>query len=150
MASSVKQTHADKLCDDLLYNACRVRPDDNEELKFLHDNEFCCAGVFLQQLVQPDLTVGLKVTQNVNVDIPLLHSSITSVLIGQSWADLGLVEHQFVVGDPPRFLGLQPLCSLLLHVILLQPVRLDQLLKTELTVKIQTEISFTATLSVII
>lgn len=27
----------------------------------LHDDEFCCAGVFLQQLVQSDLTVGLKV-----------------------------------------------------------------------------------------
>lgn len=46
--------------------------------------------------------------------------------------DLGLVELQFVVGDPPGLLGLQSLCSLLLHVILLQPVRLDQLLKSQL------------------
>lgn len=55
-------------------------------------------------------------------------------LIGQRWADLGLVELQLVIGDPPGFLGLQPLCCLLLHVILLQPERLNQLLKCQLTV----------------
>lgn len=47
-------------------------------------------------------------------------------------ADLGLVELQLVVSDPPGLLGLQPLRSLLLHVVFLQPVRLDQLLKAQL------------------
>lgn len=48
---------------------------------------------------------------------------------------LGLVELQFIVGDPPGLLGLQPLGGLLLHVVLLQPVRLDQLLEGQLTVE---------------
>lgn len=74
-------------------------------------------------------------TQYVHINFPLLGSSNTCSAIGQSWVDLGLVELQFVVGDPPGLLGLQPLCSLLLHVVLLQPVRLDQLLKTQLTAK---------------
>lgn len=52
--------------------------------------------------------------------------------------NLGFVELQLVVGDPPGLLGLQPLCSLLLHVVLLQPVRLDQLLKAQLTVTAKT------------
>ena len=45
----------------------RIKKDKlhiNKNLKFLQDDEFCCAGVLLQQLVQSDLTVGLKVTHN--------------------------------------------------------------------------------------
>lgn len=50
-----------------------------KNLKFLHDDKFCCAGMFLQQLVQPDLSVGLKDhTQFVHVNVPLVCSSITS------------------------------------------------------------------------
>lgn len=50
-------------------------------------------------------------------------------------ADLGLVELQLVVSDLPGLLSLQPLRSLLLHVVLPQPVRLDQLLKAQLAVE---------------
>ena len=53
--------------------------------------------------------------------------------VGCIRADLSLVELQLVVRDPPGLLGLQPLGGLLLHVVLLQPVRLDQLLETQLT-----------------
>lgn len=50
-----------------------------KNLKFLHDDKFCCAGMFLQQLVQPDLSVGLKDhTQFVDVNFPLVCGSITS------------------------------------------------------------------------
>lgn len=45
------------------------------------------------------------------------------------WADLGPVELQLVVRDPPGLLGLQPLRRLLLHVVLPQLVRLDHLLE---------------------
>ena len=44
-------------------------------------------------------------------------------------ADLGAVQLQLVVSDPPGFAVLQPLGRLLLHVVFLQPIRLDQLLK---------------------
>lgn len=46
----------------------------------LHDDEFCCAGVFLQQLVQSDLTVGLKVKHIISHELnpvrQLEHSSV--------------------------------------------------------------------------
>ena len=53
---------------------------------------------------------------------------------GGGWGQyLGPVQLQLVVSDPPRLLSLQPLGSLLLHVVLLQPVGLDQLLEAQLT-----------------
>ena len=42
---------------------------------------------------------------------------------------LGAVQLQLVVGDPPGLAVLQPLRRLLLHVVLLQPVRLDHVLE---------------------
>lgn len=47
----------------------------------------------------------------------------------QQHADLGAVQLQLIVCDPPGLAVLQPLRSLLLHVVFLQPIRLDQLLK---------------------
>lgn len=44
-------------------------------------------------------------------------------------ADLGAVELQLVVGDPPGLAVLQLLGRLLLHVVFLQPIRLDHLLE---------------------
>lgn len=66
-------------------------------------------------------------------------------LIGQRQADLGLVELQLVISDPPGFLGLQPLCCLLLRVVLLQPEGLDQLPKRQLTARGQSEFGLLST-----
>lgn len=109
--------------------------------KLLHDDELCHAGVFLQQLVQSDLAVALKVTNHhVDVKTAVTHSELQQDIDWSEWmcvqcvgGDLCPVELQFVVSDPPGLQGLLPLCSFLLHVVFLQPVRLNQLLKAQLT-----------------
>lgn len=87
--------------------------------------------MLLQQLVESNLPVGLKHTNPHRMFTTLGSNNISAT--AQSAADLGLVEFQFVVGDPPGFLSLQLLRSLLLHVILLQSVWLDQLFKAQFT-----------------
>lgn len=82
--------------------------------------------MLLQQLVEPDLPVGLQE----NTDVSVRRQ-------GSRWrcrrctapADLGPVQVQLIVGDPPGLAVLQPLGSFLLHVVLLQAVRLDHLLE---------------------
>jgi len=101
--------------------------------KFLHDDELRRTRVFLQQLVQSDLTVVLKATKQTGSKVTAEQRDWSALVCVYGGADLGPVELQLVVCDPPGLLGLQPLCSLLLHVVLLQPVRLDELLEAQLT-----------------
>lgn len=56
-----------------------------------------------------------------------------TVVLGEGGPNLCPVELQLIISDPPGLLGLQPLGSLLLHVVLPQPIGLDHLLKGLLT-----------------
>lgn len=72
-------------------------------------------------------------TTGCNAAAPSVAGDVTRAGLGAGrGADLGLVELQLVVGDPPGLLGLQPLGGLLLHVVLPQPVRLHQLPEAQL------------------
>lgn len=87
--------------------------------------------MLLQQLVEANLPVGLQENTDVSVR-KAAEESISSgccFLHAAASADLGSVQVQLVVSDPPGLAVLQPLSSFLLHVVLFQAVWLDQLLK---------------------
>ena len=53
--------------------------------------------------------------------------------MGGMWSDLGPVQLQLIVADPPGLQSLKVLGFSLLHVVLLQPVGLNQLLEAQFT-----------------